>query len=372
MRNLLRPVMLIACLVLISLTASAQPPDQVSTWLTGVNDARLGEGLAPCQLTDNLLTSAAQRHADDLAASMSSSHTGSDGSTPEQRIAQAGYAAWTLDGGRPVVGESVWLGTGTVDDALAFFLADPPSRENLLSTVYREVGIGVAADGAGRIYCVLDFGARPNVLPIFVNDGAINSEVPEVAIRLTNEEARPGGQGSSMGRAVEMRLGNDPNWDALTWQPWEPLVPWTLPDAPGNQTVYVQFRDAAGRTAASADDIYLGEDVPAPTVPASPTPGSGGTLGPEATPAPSDATARQQTPTASRVPTLVPITVTPFPTWTPLPTPTVAHDEPPGPDPPLGLVAALQGLALILGLYIALRRGRQPHDAGAADGSQDR
>ena len=371
MRNLRRLFILITCFALLSPLTRAQSPEQINTWLTRVNDVRLNEGLAPYHLTDNLLTAAAQRHADNLAANMTNSHIGSDDSTPEQRIAQAGYVAWTSDSGEAVVGENTWIGTGTIEDAMAFFLGDPPSRGNLLSSLYREIGIGVATDTAGRTYCVLNFGARPSVLPIFINDGALNAEAPQVAIRLTNEEVRPGGQRFSIGRAIEIRIGNDPNWDILTWQPWEPLVPWTLPETPGEHTVYVQFRDAAGRTAASADSIYLGEEVPPTPVPATLAPDAGDTPVTEATAAPGEVTTLEQTPTPSRSPTPVPITITPFPTWTPLPTPTVPGEEPASPDTPLGLVVALQVLALIFGLYLALHRRGEPAEARAPDDGQD-
>nr|HID14442.1 CAP domain-containing protein [Anaerolineae bacterium] len=272
MRNPLRAVILIACFVLLSFPTSAQEPDPVVTWQILVNQARLEEGLAPYGFS-TLLTAAAQRHADDLAAHQIWSHTGSDGSTPKQRIAEAGYAAWTWDGGELIAGENFWTGYGTIEDAMAFFLKDPPHRDNILSAIYREIGIGVATDTAGRNYYVLDFGARPNMLPIFINDGAVNTDNPQIAIRLTNEEARPGGEGTAyMGRAIEIRISNEPEFDDLPWQPWEPLVPWTLPDTPGEHTVYVQFRDAAGRTATSAASIVLGEGVPITPTPILPSP----------------------------------------------------------------------------------------------------
>ena len=365
MRHLSRLAVLLVCLALVLVPISAQAPDSVTTWLNRVNEARLDEGLAAYRPVEPLIA-AAQRHADDLAANVVSSHIGSDASTPEQRIAGAGYAAWTLDSGEPVVGEIFWIGTGTIDDALGFFLADPPSRDSLLSTVYREIGIGVATDDAGRKYYVLNFGARPNVLPISINDGAPNTEVPQIAIRLTNEEARSSGQGSYMGWAIEIRIGNDPNWDILPWQSWEPLVPWTLPDTPGEHTVYVQLRDAAGRTAASADSIWLGEEVPATPVPLS-TVEVNEVPVLEATQVPVETTVPEQSPTASPAAEPIPITVTPFPTWTPLPTPTVAQEAGDS-DPPLALVAALQGLALILGIYLVLHRGRGQQDAGDLDG----
>ena len=389
MRKPLHVVILVACLVLASFPARAQEPDPIVTWQSLVNQARLDEGLAPYRFS-RLLTVAAQRHADDLAAHQIWSHTGSDGSTPRQRIADAGYAAWTWNSGELVVSENFWTGYGAIEDAMAFFLEDPPHRDNILSTTYREVGIGVATDSAGRNYYVLDFGVRPNVLPIFVNDGAASTDDPQVAIRLINEEARPGGEGANfMGQAIEIRISNEPDFGDLPWERWEPLVPWTLPDTPGEHTVYTQFRDAAGRTAASADTIFLGEGTPVtPTpIPPSPTPAPTATPipptptptleptatpGPAATPIPEPAATPAPTvaPTSIPSPTVEPTptpyapgpsppapSVTPFPTWTPLPTP--APQETSRPDAPLATLATLQAIALVLGIYLVLHRGRE-------------
>ncbi|HEY72502.1 MAG: hypothetical protein B6I35_02940 [Anaerolineaceae bacterium 4572_32.2] len=376
---------LIITLILISAPIIAQEPDPVAVWQVQVNQARLDEGLAPYGFS-SLLTAAAQRHADDLAAHEIWSHTGSDGSTPKQRIAEAGYAAWTWNSGELIAGENFWTGYGTIDDAMTFFLDDPPHRDNLLSTTYREIGVGVATDDAGRNYYVLDLGARPNVLPVFINDGAASTDDPQIALRLTNEEARPGGEGTAfMGQAIEIRISNEPQFNDLPWQSWEPLVPWTLPDTPGEHIVYVQLRDAAGRTAASADTIILGEgaDTTPTPIPPSPTPA------PTATPIPPSPTPEPAAPTFTPAPTPQPVTTaepvptqpqaqptaqllsptpllqttpdldgaTPFPTWTPLPTP--APRETDTPDTPLALLAILQGLALTLGAYLALRRGQE-------------
>jgi len=393
MRNPLRAAVLVICLALVSLPASAQEPAPVVTWQTLVNQARLDEGLAFYGFSA-LLAAAAQRHADDLAAHQIWSHTGSDDSSPSQRIAEAGYAAWTWNGGESITSENFWTGYGTVEDAMAFFLEDPPHRDNILSATYREMGVGVATDAPGRNYYVLDFGARPNVLPVFINDGAVNADDPQVAIRLTNEEARPGGKGATfMGRAIEIRISNEPEFDDLPWQPWEPLVPWALPDTSGEHTVYVQFRDAAGRTAAAVDAIVLGEGAvitPTPVTP-SPTPEPTATpIPPSPTPEPTATSAPPSPtfePTATPEPTVVlilpepaatlasAITSTPesppgvetlpanhtprpapFPTWTPLP-PTLPREDS-GPGTLLVVLVALQGLALVLGICLALYRGR--------------
>lgn len=333
-----------------------------------VTKARLDNGLAPYGWS-SLLAAAAQRHADDLAAHGLASHTGSDGSTPAQRILQAGYVAW---GNGTVVGENFWTGFGSPEDALNWFLNDPPHRANILSERYREIGIGVARDSEGRVYYVLDFGARPNVLPVFINDGAETTDSPQVAVRLTNEDASPQGEGSAyMGRAVEVRLSNTPDFTGAVWQMWEPLIPWTIPAEPGEHWVYVQFRDAAGRTAGSADSILLVPGPGTPTVPAtaslpSPTPTATPVPTPVPTAAPTQMPPPLPAPTEPPSPTAVPAspipspppspspTRTPFPTWTPLPP--LPPDRGQGTGSPLGLLFALQGVALLLGLFLALRR----------------
>ena len=404
MHNRLRASIIVVGLILAILLSrttwtnphvEAQEPDPIVTWQVLVNQARLDEGLAPYAFS-TLLSTAAQRHADDLATNQIWSHTGSDGSTPKQRIAEAGYAAWAWNSEDLIASENFWTGYGTIQDAMTFFLGDSSHSGNIFSTTYREIGIGVATDVDGRNYYVLDFSVRPNVLPIFINDGAASTDNPQVALRLTNEEARPGGEGTIfMGQAIEIRINNEPSFDDLPWQSWGELVPWNLPGTPGEHTVYVQFRDAAGRTAASADTIFLtdeGVTITPTTVPSSPTPEPTATsippsptpepiatsIPPSSTPEPAATLAPAVTFTPEPLPTfpspspLAPDTsppassITPFPTWTPLPTATPQMTGAPESSPPwlaalrkiaLPLLAAFQGLALALGIYLALRRG---------------
>jgi hypothetical protein len=363
MRNLWRILGLSLSLILLVPTVGAQSPDPATTLHTLMNQARLDEGLVPYKLFPPL-SNAAQRHADDLAAhgfaDADDAHLGSDGTYEPERIAQAGYEAWTRDSGQTIVDENVWVGYGSAEDALAFFIEESP--ENILNSDYREIGIGVAQDDAGVNYYVITFGARPNALPIFINDEAFNTTDPQVAIRLSNEEARPEGKGTAfMGRAIEIRISNEPEFEGLAWQNWEPLVPWTIPDTLGEHTVYVQFRDAAGRTARSADSIFFGEadqlpPTPVPNLAPSPSPDSnpeaGGPQAEGGGPAPS--------PSPSPVEVSEAVALTPFPTWTPLPTRTGETAVQESVDAPLGLLLSLQGVALLLGLYLLLRRRSTP------------
>lgn len=377
---------------------AAQEQSAVDVWRELVNDTRLNEGLDPYGQS-RLLAQAAQRHADDIAengfADPDNVHIGSDDSDAPERIDEAGYAAWTEDGGELVVAENVWSGSGDPSEALAAFLQDATFRANLLSDRFREVGVGVASAPDGSWIYVLDFGARPNVLPIFINDGAATTENREVALRLTNERVRPEGEGAIfIGEAVEIRISDEPSFEQLSWQPWAQLVSWTLPDFAGEHTVYVQFRDAAGRTAASADGILLDQGTGiSPTVgpqtatsmtpseaiepTTEPTSDAGGpsevvTLeGPAGEAATPSAGTPMPGPTASGVPSgELSSRPTPFPTWTPLPSPEPISTEADG-DPesalalpalgdygrPLAIVGVLQGVVILLGLYWLVRHG---------------
>ena len=376
-------------------TVYAQDASPADTWLDIVNETRLSEGLDPYGQS-RLLAQAAQRHADDLAQHGFSDpddvHLGSDGSDEEERIDEAGYAAWTRDDDQMVVAENVSLGQASPRDALNAFLDDETTRENLLSELYREMGVGAATDAAGQNIYVLTFGARPNVLPVFINDGASSTENREVAVRLTNERVRPDGQGATfIGEAIEIRMSNEPSFEQLPWEPWAQLVSWTLPDNGGEHTVYVQFRDAGGRTAASADGIFLDRGTPPPPTTPAPTPTPGETSeGSDPTadsPEPADPTTPGADGTVSEDPspgTPAPEVdaspppdegssgrPTPFPTWTPLPspepTPVYTRDaaEPAlavpsleGYERPLTIVGILQGVAVVLGVFWLLRRGK--------------
>ena len=348
-------------LLSVSVFAQADLRDQLLSFLNG---ARLDQGLAPLGLSERL-SAAAQRHAEDLVTERALSHAGADGSTPEQRVARAGYAAWILPDGSTAIAESLWSGSGSAEDATNAFMNDEASRSQILSTIYREIGVGVAEDSEGVRYVVLVFGVHPNVLPIFINDGAPLTDSPQVAVRLTNEEARPDGQGNLyVGSVIEYRISNEPVFEERPWQAWKPLVPWSLPDVVGEHTVYVEYRDAAGRTAKAADSIYLGDELPPTPVPvAAPadeeaTPdGEQGSSSTEETP---PREAGVGTPAASlSEPVGLQGEATPFPTWTPLPTPTDdSQPEVQGSEMSIPLLLALQAVAWVLGLYLVLRRRR--------------
>ena len=88
-----------------------------------------------------LLEQAAQKHARDMAARRTLSHTGGDGSTLSDRAAREAYAFSTL-------GENVSAGYTTVPDALAGWMRSPGHCANMMSKGFREVGVaGASAPG---------------------------------------------------------------------------------------------------------------------------------------------------------------------------------------------------------------------------------
>ena len=349
-----------------SMAQSADDPARLLRQL--INQARLDEGLPPLAAS-TLLKNAAQRHAEDMAENGRIDQVGSDGSTYQQRIREAGYRAW--DNGL-LVNESIWAGLGTAENALNWFQEQPERWAMFVDPRFREVGVGYARDTQGINYFTIDFGSRPGVLPIFINDGAEVTESPQVALRLTNEQAEPLGEGARIGEAIEVRVSNSPDFDGEPWQPWESLIPWTLEGTePGSYAVYVQFRDGAGRTTISEDTIRLVSPGEAPT--AAPLPET--TAAPDVTPLPTSTpqeTGAEPEPTAppsTPMPTAAAGTplptqpsvdtpesaATPMPTWTPLPTETWVESNG-GTDWSLLTVFVLQGVALFLGLPLFLRR----------------
>jgi len=116
------------------------------------------------------LANAAQAHSQDMANTKVQSHTGSDGSTINSRISNAGYV------NSPSVGENAYAYGRSVDETMQAFLfdwgvADKGHRRNLLQPdvaaedAFTDVGIGIVHTNKrsfGPLVVTQDFGSRPN------------------------------------------------------------------------------------------------------------------------------------------------------------------------------------------------------------------
>lgn len=107
---------------------------------------------APPLVLNDKLAAAAQRHAQDMATSRRTSHTGSDGSTMRSRIDATQYN-WST------IGENVAMGQPTATAVMAAWMNSPGHRQNILNPAFTELGVGYAA-GANRPYWAQVF-ARP-------------------------------------------------------------------------------------------------------------------------------------------------------------------------------------------------------------------
>lgn len=128
------------CLALAVTVASAQTvsvPSQpfLDEVIALTNQARADNGLPP--LTANpLLTAAAQKHADAMAADAFFDHANpKTGTQPGDRVTAEGYR-WS------VVAENIAAGDATPADVVAGWLKSPGHRANILNKDVREIGVG--------------------------------------------------------------------------------------------------------------------------------------------------------------------------------------------------------------------------------------
>ena len=109
-----------------------------SVLLTLINNERESQGL-PAYDPQSQLQAAAQIHSTDMACIGFFSHTGSDGSSKEDRVSTQGY-------GGTSVGENIFATVDTSPNApqlaLNFWMASPPNAANILDEGYTEIGIG--------------------------------------------------------------------------------------------------------------------------------------------------------------------------------------------------------------------------------------
>ncbi|MEU9477436.1 CAP domain-containing protein [Streptomyces sp. NPDC048191] len=112
-----------------------------------VNAERAKVGCHPLTVNSEL-TKAAQAHSADMAAHRNMSHTGSDGSSPGDRITRAGYS-WSS------YGENIAYGYATPEQVMTGWMNSPGHRANILNCSFKEIGVALAQPGS---YWTQDFG----------------------------------------------------------------------------------------------------------------------------------------------------------------------------------------------------------------------
>lgn len=127
----------------------ARADDSGTAVYNGVNRLRETCGVIG---DDPRLTAAAQRHANDMLTSGLNGHIGSDGSSPQARMTDAGVRT-------RYTGEIVYWGTGfaaTPSVALDSWMQSPPHRAIILNCAYTAAGFATARNG-DKMTAVGDF-----------------------------------------------------------------------------------------------------------------------------------------------------------------------------------------------------------------------
>ncbi len=120
--------------------------------IQAVNDYRKQNNLS-AYTVNPLLAKAAQKQAIDMSCNHLTSHTGSDGSTPQSRVAATGYVAASV--AENVYGSNPpFTGSGAVDWWITD-TADPNNNQNLLSPTFTEIGVGYAEFNNSGYYVIV-------------------------------------------------------------------------------------------------------------------------------------------------------------------------------------------------------------------------
>jgi uncharacterized protein YkwD len=116
-----------------------------------INRARADAGL-PALTVNAQLASAAQAHSIDMACFSLLSHSGSNGSSPQQRVSAAGYSGGSI--------QEMIYASGYPQDAFDWWMGDATHRNVIMNTSITNIGVGYAyvSDSAYGGYYTVDVG----------------------------------------------------------------------------------------------------------------------------------------------------------------------------------------------------------------------
>jgi uncharacterized protein YkwD len=129
--------------------------DQGGAVLNQINATRAANGCGPVAANPQLTVSAA-RQANDMLANGVQGHTGSDGSSPAQRVKDAGYASYAN------LGEIVFWSTGVSDvpaAAVTWWMNSPRHRAIITDCGFTDAGFSAVTNG-GKTTVAGDFGKK--------------------------------------------------------------------------------------------------------------------------------------------------------------------------------------------------------------------
>ena len=145
----------IACVPVLAAAPAAADGDQGGAVLNEINATRAANGCGPVAANPQLTASAA-RHARDMLDNGVLEHTGSDGSSLVQRVADAGYAPYAE------VGEIVYWTTdpgSAPGAAVRWWMNSPDHRAIITDCGLTEAGFSVVRNAA-EMTAAGDFGKK--------------------------------------------------------------------------------------------------------------------------------------------------------------------------------------------------------------------
>ncbi|EPX77700.1 divisome-associated lipoprotein DalA [Litoreibacter arenae] len=119
--------------------------------LDSVNALRVAAGKNPLEL-DSKLTAAAATHARDMSVQNRPWHFGSDGSSPLDRVARAGY-----DG--QMIGENISESYENESETVAAWMETPSTREVIMSSRANKMGFSWYQEPNGKIWWTMVTGS---------------------------------------------------------------------------------------------------------------------------------------------------------------------------------------------------------------------
>jgi len=221
-------------------------------------------------------------------------HIGQFGEDPPARAELPQYQ-WPPYGNpqNTAIGEIAYTGYNAVA-AQRFWDGSPIHKRTALNPAYREIGVAALPQHWGHFYLV-DFGARPNVLPALVDTSAH-------MLYLSNERYA-WARSPWIRNVLKVRLF-DADGKPLDsdWETWQPQIP--LPANAGD-SLYVEYLDQSGVMALAPVSLEGDIDAALPTETPTATPTPTETPTPSATPTPTPTTVITATPdrTATASPT---------------------------------------------------------------------
>lgn len=243
-----------------------------------VNQERWTNGGLPPLKKNGLLDTSSEMHSTNMGVEDFFAHCDLDTKTsPGDRMTAAGYQ-WNS------YAENIAVGYGTPEAVMDGWMNSSGHRANILSTSFREIGVGYYYDSSdtsnvrrdqypappdypdcvadGTIsamyhYWTQNFGRRSNVYPIVINREAYKTQNPLVNLYI---------YGLEWG-ATQMRLRNE-NGAFGAWEPFSTTRSWQLSASNGVKEVFVELQNGTGTLPITSDTILLeGQVVVPPPIP---------------------------------------------------------------------------------------------------------